>query len=158
MERGVAGQVLRGQIEDSEVAELRAGGIVGVDDRVCEEIGCSELEDDIGVGARGHAEIEADGSAELMQVLDRGGVGLGLQAAIAEEDKRDLPRRSASDEPEIGERGGGVGVERGVEDDAGLAGLTDANGALVAKMRDPAAAGIEKNEHEPCCQRTHHAR
>ena len=118
---------------------------------------CGELEDDVGVGAGGHAQIEADGTAELVQMQDGGGVGFGLQAAAAEEDEGNLLQRGAGDETKIGERGGGVGVERGIEDEAGLTGTIDADGALVAEMRGRATFGSQKNNGEPRCRETHHA-
>ena len=153
MKGGVFGQTLGAEFEECELTEGRATCCHA---GACEEVLASEVEGDIGVGARGHLQIEADGSAELVEVEDRGGFGLDLLAAALEESKGDLALVLAGDEAKIGERRSGAPVEGGIEDDAVRAGLRGGDRSLIAEMRH-GAARIEKHKEQQHASH-HHAK
>lgn len=62
VEGGAAGEVLTGEVEEGEVAEVRLVGVVGVagarDGGGGDEVLAGEVEGDVGVGAVGHLEVE----------------------------------------------------------------------------------------------------
>lgn len=122
---GVGGEMLCGEIEEGEGAERDAGSVRSGDGCAREEVGAGEGEDDVGIGPRGHLQIEAEGTAELVEVEDLRGFGIGLQAGVAQEDEGDLLRSVAGVEAEVGERGSGVRVDGGIEDEAALPGARD---------------------------------
>ena len=79
---GVSGEVLRGEVEEVEVAEL---GSVGIGERLesgdgggGEEVFAVDVEDDLGVRAVGHGEVELDGMPAGAEVEDAGRVAFGL--------------------------------------------------------------------------------
>ena len=103
MKRGVAGKMLRGEIKESEVPEVWAGRIIRRDEGTGEKIRRGQLQHNVGVGAGGHREIEAEGRSCLMKIEDVRGLCFGLEAAAAKENEGNLPLSVRGGQPQIGE-------------------------------------------------------
>ena len=137
-ERGGAGEMAIGEVEEGEGAE---GVVVGGGDLGgSEEVVRGEVEVDFGVGARGHVEVEGEGVVVEREVADGGGLGVGGLGFAVADDEGDFVGMVAIVEAEdaevVGGRAGGVGVDVGVEYGAGDAGGVgrEGEGAKVAEV------------------------
>ena len=122
-ERGGAGEVAVGQVEEGEGAE---GFVIGGDDGGGEEVVGGEVEVDFAIGARGHVEVEGESVVVGEDVANGGGLGVGgLGCAVAYDEGDFLGRgvgEGAEDAEVVGGGAGGVGVDARVEYGAGDAG------------------------------------
>ncbi len=153
-ERVVAGEVLRGEVEEGELAEV--GGLAGArggaagDGRGGDEVLGGQVEDHLGVGAVRHGEIEFDGVAARPKIEDAGGFAFGLLSLGEGEDVRDLMRSGVVGcvEAEVFEEGRGVGKGGGIENNAGLSGGGDPDGPAIAGEGAPVRRGGELQQSE----------
>jgi len=140
-ERGGAGEMALGEIEEGEGAEEFGGGVVGAGDfGGGEEVVGGEVEVDFAVGARGHVEVEGESVVVGDDVANGGGLGVGGLGFAVADDEGDFLRLGVGEDAEdaevVGRGAGGVRVDAGVEYGAGDAGCVGRNGegADVAKV------------------------
>ena len=161
-ERGVVGEMLSAEIKEGKLAEERgrvAAGMVGARDSGGGDVVLAgEVEGDLGVGARGHLEVEHDAAVAGAEVEDAGGGTVGLDRLAEGDGVGDLLRALLGDaliEAEVFERRRGVSKDGGIEDSAGLA-LSggEADAALVTKivrvagLNPGGSDGLPEEKHE----------
>jgi hypothetical protein len=153
MDRGVAGEVLGGEVEEGEVAEVSLVRVVGVagarDSGGGQKVVTGEAEVDLGVGAIRHLEVKDDLAAAQAKIADIDCVAVRL-LGFAE---RDRVRNFVVvlEETQVFEGGGGVRKELRIDDGAVLAWVGRSDDPLITEILRTGGLGARRSLPKEKC-------